>query len=85
MCGDNFLVQSASEPTRGGTLLDLLFVIREELVGDVMIGGLLGYGYHEMIEFSIPKEVRREYNRTATLDYQRANFGPLRKLVDRVP
>ncbi|KAK4826886.1 hypothetical protein QYF61_012074 [Mycteria americana] len=82
---ENFLTQLVSEPTREGAPLDLLFVNREGLVGDVMVGGCLGQSDHEMIEFSILGEVRRGVSRTATLDFQRADFGLLRRLVDRVP
>jgi len=39
---DNFLMQLVSEPTRGSASLDLLFTNREGLVGDVVVGGLLG-------------------------------------------
>jgi len=38
-----------------------------------------------MIDFSIPGEVRRGVCRTATLDFQRADFGLFRRLIDRVP
>ena len=47
---DNFLIQLVSEPTREGALLDLLLVNREELVGEVKVGGCLGCSDHEMIE-----------------------------------
>ncbi|PKU32319.1 adaptin ear-binding coat-associated protein 1 [Limosa lapponica baueri] len=49
---DNFLTQLVRELTREGALLDLLFVNREGLVGDVMVEGCLGHSDHEMIEFS---------------------------------
>jgi len=81
---DNFLTQLVSEPTREGAPLDLLFANRERLVGDVMVGGRLGYHDHETIEFSILREVRRGGNRNATLDFQRADFGLFRSLIDRV-
>ncbi|KAK4826009.1 hypothetical protein QYF61_003782 [Mycteria americana] len=48
---DNFLTQLVSEPTRGGSSLDLLFTNREGLVGDVVVGGCLGLSDHDMIEF----------------------------------
>ncbi|RMC14259.1 hypothetical protein DUI87_09350 [Hirundo rustica rustica] len=35
---DNFLLQLVSDPTRGGTMLDLLFANRDGLVGDVVVG-----------------------------------------------
>ena len=47
--GDSFLMQLVSELTRGGALLDLLFVNREELVDDVAVGGRLGHSDHEII------------------------------------
>ncbi|RMC21416.1 hypothetical protein DUI87_02282 [Hirundo rustica rustica] len=56
---DNFLSQLVGEPTRGGTMLDLLFANRDGLVGDVVVGGRLGQSDHEIIEFSIFGEVRR--------------------------
>ncbi|KAK4828864.1 hypothetical protein QYF61_000992 [Mycteria americana] len=70
---DNFLTQLVREPTREGALLDLLFMNREGLVSDVMVGGHLG------------QKVRRGVSRTATLDFRRADFGLFRSLVDRVP
>jgi len=51
--------------------VDLFFANREELVGDVITGGCLGYSGHEMIEFSIFKELRSYQN--PTLDFQRAD------------
>ncbi|KAM9590845.1 uncharacterized protein ACIBXB_005894 [Morphnus guianensis] len=48
---DNFLTQLVSEPTRESAPLDLLFVNREGLVGDVMVGGHLGHSNHEIIVF----------------------------------
>ncbi|KAK4807752.1 hypothetical protein QYF61_023585 [Mycteria americana] len=82
---DNFLTELVSEPTREGSLLDLLFVNREGLVGDVTVGGCLGHSDHEMTEVLILGEVRRGVSRTATLDFRRADFGLFRRLVDRVP
>ncbi|KAK4820506.1 hypothetical protein QYF61_000085 [Mycteria americana] len=82
---DKFLTQLVSEPIREGTPLDLLFVNREGLVGDVTVGGCLGHSDHKMIEFLILGEVRRGFSRTATLDFGRADSDLFRRLVDRVP
>ncbi|KAK4832410.1 hypothetical protein QYF61_022545 [Mycteria americana] len=82
---DNLLTQLVSEPTREVALLDLLFANKDRLVGDVMVGSRLGHNNHEMIEFLIIGEVRRGISRTATLDFQRADFGLFRGLVDKVP
>lgn len=50
---DNFLLQLLSEPTGGDTMLDLLFVNKDRLVGNVVVGRHLGHSDHEIIEFSI--------------------------------
>ena len=49
---DNFLTWLVSEPSRECAPLDLLFVNRERLVGDMMVGRCLGHSEHEMIVFS---------------------------------
>ena len=48
--GDNVLTKLVKEPMRGSKILDLLFVSREGLVGDVKVGGRLGHGDHEMLD-----------------------------------
>ncbi|TRZ13846.1 hypothetical protein HGM15179_013263 [Zosterops borbonicus] len=82
---DNFLSQLVGEPTRGETMLDLLFTNRDGLVEDVVVGGRLGQSDHEIIEFSIIGEVRRYTNKTFTLDFRRAVFGLFKILIQRVP
>ncbi|RMC06974.1 hypothetical protein DUI87_16426 [Hirundo rustica rustica] len=82
---DNFLSQLVGEPTRGGTMLDLLFVNRDGLVEDVVVGGRLGQSDHEIIEYSIFGEVRRSTSKTLALDFRRADFGLLRRLIQNVP
>ena len=81
--GDNFLTQLVKEPTRGSKILDLLFVNREGLVGNVKVGGHLGHSDHEMLDFLV--EPWRGVSRTATLDFQRADFNLFRTVVERVP
>ena len=83
--GVNFLTQLVSEPTRDVAPLDFFLVNREGLVGDGKAGGCLGHSNHELIEFLILGKVRRGVSRTATLGFQRANFGLLKRLVGRVP
>jgi len=63
---DNFLKQQVSEPTRESMPLDLLFVNREGLLGDVMVGGCLR---HSDLQFLILREVRRGVSRTGTLEF----------------
>jgi len=79
------LTQLVSEPTREGASLDLLFINREGLVGDVVLRGHLGLGNHEMLEFLVRGEVKRGASKTSTMDFRRADFGLFRTLVERVP
>jgi len=81
----NFLTQLVSDPTRGGASLDLLFANREGLVGEVVVRGCLGLSDHEMVEFLVQGEVKRRASKTTTMDFQRADFGLLRTLAERVP
>ena len=62
--GDNSLTQLVKEPTRGSKILELLFVNREGLVGDVKVGGCVRQSDHEMIE------PQKGVSRTASLDFQ---------------
>jgi len=50
---DNFLMQVVEEPTRKGTLLDLVLSNKEGLAEDVKVGGRLGCSDHEMVNFRI--------------------------------
>ncbi|PKU41110.1 hypothetical protein llap_8580 [Limosa lapponica baueri] len=81
--GDNVLTLLVREPTKQGALLDLLFVNREGLVGDVTVGGHFGHIDHEMIQFSILRGVRKGVTRTATVAFQRADFGLFRSRLDK--
>ncbi|KAJ7423618.1 rna-directed dna polymerase from mobile element jockey-like [Pitangus sulphuratus] len=80
---DNFLLQLVNELTKGGAPLDLLFTNSEGLMGDVVVRGHLGYSDHAMIEFSILRDAERAINKTSALDFWRANFSLLRRLVQR--
>jgi len=50
---DNFLMRVVQEPTRKGSLLDLVLTNKEGLVENVKAGGRLGCSDHEMMEFRI--------------------------------
>ena len=80
---NNFLTQLVGEPTSGRIILDLLFANRDGLVGDVVIGVHLGHSDHEMIEFPIFGEIRRNINKILTLDFWRADLGLFRRLIQR--
>lgn len=77
--------QVVSEPTMKDVPLDLMFGNWEELVCDVMVGGCLGHREHEMMEYLVFSEVSIEISKTATLDFQRADFALFREQVNGVP
>lgn len=75
---DNFLSEVLSEPTRKYASLDL-FVNKERLLGDVMVGGSLGCDDHQKVEFKVLGVMRKIFSRVATLDFEKANFKLLRE------
>ena len=83
--GDIFLTQLVRESTRGSKILDLLYVNRKGLAGDVKVGGCLGHSDQEMLHFSILAAPQRWVIRTATLGFWRADFNLFRTMVERVP
>ncbi|CAM4545620.1 unnamed protein product [Lepidochelys olivacea] len=83
--GDNFLLQVLEEPTRGRALLDLLLTNREELIGEAKVDGNLGGSNHEMVEFRILTQGRKESSRIQTLDFRKADFDSLRELMGKIP
>ena len=56
---DNFLVQLVRVPSRGGSLLELLFTNREKLVGDMEIKRCFEQREQEMLVISILGDLRR--------------------------
>jgi len=53
---DNFLTLTVSEQTGKGAPLDLLFMNREGLLGDVTVQGHLGHSNHKMIRVSFSEK-----------------------------
>ena len=78
-------MQLVRDTSRGAAPLDLLFTNSEGLVGDVEVGSCLEQSDHDMVELSILGRVRRGNSKTATLDFQRADFELFIKLVEGVP
>lgn len=56
--------------------MDLFFVNRKEIEGDMMVRGNLGHSDHEMIKFSILREKRMGVSITDILDLGRSVKGP---------
>ena len=51
----------------------------------MVVGGCLRLSNHDMTEFLVRGEVKRGTSKTTTTDFQRADFGLFRTLVERVP
>jgi len=78
-------MQVVEEPTRKGTLLDLVLTNKEGLVEHVKVGGRLGCTDHEMVEFRILHGRSRAISRIKTLDLRRADFGLFKELLGGIP
>ncbi|GAB0205531.1 hypothetical protein GRJ2_003018700 [Grus japonensis] len=76
-----FLIQVLRDLTRKGVLLDLLFVNRDGLMGEGMIGGCLGHKDDDIVEFKIFGNMRKTVRRDATLDFGGAGFRLLKELL----
>jgi len=82
---DNFLMKVVEEPTRRGTLLDLVLTNKEGLVEDVKVGGRLSCSDHEIVNFRILHGGSRATSRIKTLDFWRANFDLFKELLGGIP
>ncbi|GAB0187539.1 hypothetical protein GRJ2_001219200 [Grus japonensis] len=82
---DNFLLQVTEEPMRRGAMLDLVLTNKEGLMGNVKFKDSLGCSDYEAVEFKILKAARRVHSKLTALDFRRADFGPFRDLLGRVP
>jgi len=71
----NFPIQAVDGPRRGNAQPDLLFTIKEALVGHVVINGSPSSSDHEMVVFKILREVRKEKCRAQILGIRRQNLA----------
>lgn len=76
----NFQSQALGETTR-----NLLFENREDLVGEVVVGGCPGHSAHKTVEFNIFGVRRKKIGRITILDIKGENFKLLRDLVSSGP
>uniref|UniRef100_A0A6G1R4T7 Uncharacterized protein n=1 Tax=Hypotaenidia okinawae TaxID=2861861 RepID=A0A6G1R4T7_9GRUI len=84
----NFLTQVVKEPKRRRVLLDLVLTKKGGLVGDVKVGGSLGYNDasdDEMVEFRVLQGRSKAVSRITTLDLRRENFGLFKDKPGRIP
>lgn len=69
------------EPTRRGTILDLILTNTVGLVGNAKLNGLSDY---EVVEFKILRAVRKAHDKIKTLDFRRADDGIFKDLLGRI-
>ncbi|CAM5095950.1 unnamed protein product [Natator depressus] len=55
------------------------------IVGEAKVDGNLGGSDHEMVEFRILTQGRKESSRIQTLDFRKADFDSLRELMGKIP
>ena len=82
---DNFLIQVVQEPTRRGSLLDLVLTKKEGQVEDVKIRGSLGCRDREMVNFRILRGGSRVKSRSKILDFKTPNFALVKDLLGGIP
>ncbi|KAM6103455.1 uncharacterized protein LJ206_014212 [Theristicus caerulescens] len=82
---DNFLSQVTDSPTIGDAILDLVVTNVSELIGDVRIGGSLGYSDHTPVEFTVLRDKGQVKSIVRTLNFRKANFQLFEELINRTP
>ena len=78
---DLHLTQEVHRPTRGDALLDLVLATGDDLVRGLRVMGHLGDSDHRLLEFTIQRKVAKSCSKAAALDFRRADFNKLRRIV----
>ena len=67
---DNFFKQIVNKPTRESSILDLVLMIRDNLVSNMEIGGKLGNSDHRKISFKIKWDIKIPPNQVQEPDFR---------------
>ncbi|KYO44843.1 hypothetical protein Y1Q_0016637 [Alligator mississippiensis] len=80
---DLHLTQEVHSHTKRNALLALALALAtsDDLVRGLQVLDYLGDSDHHLLEFTIQRRVSRACNKTVALDFKRANFNELRRLV----
>ena len=78
---DLYLTQEVYGPTRGKALLDPVLATGDNLIGGLVIDGKLGDSDHELITFTIHRKAGKSVSNMEVLDFRKAHFDKLRRLV----
>ncbi|XP_059582419.1 uncharacterized protein LOC132250144 [Alligator mississippiensis] len=75
------LTQEVHSPTRGNALLDLVLATGDDLLSRLQVRDHLGDSDHRLLEFTIQRRVSKACSKAADLDFRRADFNEVRRLV----
>ena len=78
---DLHLTQEVNSRTRGDTLLDLVLATGDDLVRGLQVLDSLGDSDHRLLGFTIQCKVAKACSKAAALDFRRADFNELRRIV----
>lgn len=81
--GDKFLFQKVETATSGEAGLDLILTNREEVVEKLQVDGRLWESDHEMVEFTVLRDGRRENSTIKPVDFKKRDCSKLRESVGR--
>ena len=62
-------------------MLDLVLATGDDLVRGLRVLGHLGDSDHRLLEFTIQRKVAKACSKAAALDFRRADFNELRRIV----
>lgn len=79
------LINVLRELSGKDSLLDLLFVNRDGVVGEVMISDYPGHNDDEIFELKFFVNMRKTVGRGVTLDFRRTGFRLLKELISKIP
>ena len=66
---------------RGKALLDLVLATGDDLIGNPVIDGKVDDSDHKLISFTIHHKAGKSVSNTEILNYRKADFQKLRRLV----
>jgi hypothetical protein len=79
-----FLTQHVKEPTRNGSLLDLVITSEPHMVDVDRVLGHFGSGNHNMLQWSTNISIDHRDQNVVRLDYAKADYTKIRQELERV-
>ena len=81
---EELLTQWVEEPTRGNSILDLVFTSEDNLIANLSVGEKLGKGDHNMVKFEIKTTFSERKKSFVKPNFRKANFVKLRSEVRKI-